>query len=334
MNPPCHTICLTPTRNEAWIIQRFAAAARHWASHLIVADQGSTDSTLQQLRGMEGVQVVLNESKVFDEVHRQRLLLNQARQIEGKRILIALDADEALSFNCTASKEWEQLREAKPGTLLRFPWVNILPGFKEAWIPPAPLLCGFVDDGSGHSGRRIHNPRVPVPDGAPVIDFKEIVVLHFQYVVWQRMLSKQRWYQMLEYTAHGDKSPLDLYREYNHMRGSWTRSEIRPLDPRWLAGYERIGADFRTLQCEPVTWWDADVVQKLRAHGPQRFRKLAIWDQDWNAVAHQLGVNGIDLADPRSLVERKIHGVLAATQDSRTNWGVRALEHALRFAGW
>ena len=47
---PLNWVCLTPTRNESWIIKQFVAAAELWASHIIVADQGSTDGTLQQLQ--------------------------------------------------------------------------------------------------------------------------------------------------------------------------------------------------------------------------------------------------------------------------------------------
>ena len=86
-------IVVTPTRNESWIIRRFAAAAKLWAHHVIVADQLSTDGTREILRATPGVELVLNESPTFDEAHRQNLLLTHARKIPGKRILIGLDAD-------------------------------------------------------------------------------------------------------------------------------------------------------------------------------------------------------------------------------------------------
>jgi hypothetical protein len=334
LNDSCHRVCLTPTRNESWIIKRFLAASKCWANHIIVADQGSTDGTLQQLQGTPGVDVVINDSPIFDEVYRQRLLINKARQIKGKRVLIALDADEALSSNCVANKEWEQIEKAEPGTLLRFRWVNILPGFKQAWIPDEPLLCGFVDNGLEHTGKRIHNPRVPCPAGAPVIDIKETVVLHFQYVLWERMASKNRWYQAWEYTKHKQKSPFEIFREYSHMYGGWEKREIYPMQPEWLEGYDRAGVDFRSLTCESVTWWDREVVQMLCQHGPGHFRKLAIWDKDWNATASQIGVKGVDLSDPRSPSEKLVHRLLAATQKHRTNLGVRAFERFLRATGW
>ncbi|MEI6390567.1 MAG: glycosyltransferase family 2 protein [Verrucomicrobiota bacterium] len=329
----CRRVCLTPTRNEAWIIRNFIAATKLWANHIVVADQGSTDGTLQQLEAAAGVDVVINNTE-FDELHRQRLLVGRARQIAGRRILIALDADEALSANCLESKEWRMISQAKPGTVLRFRWVNLLPGLQEAWIPPQMVPFGFVDDGTEHTGGRIHNRRVPCPTGAPTLDMLEIVVLHFQYLAWNRMVSKHRWYQAWEYTAHKKKSPLEIFREYHHMYGSWGKSEIYPVRPEWLEGYDRAGINFRSLKSEDVTWWDHEVIKMLYEHGPEHFRKLAIWDTDWNSMAAAIGCTGINFADPRSASERIIHRLLGATQKRRSNWGTRVLERCLRSAEW
>jgi hypothetical protein len=331
---PLNWVCVTPTRNESWIIKQFVAAAELWASHIIVADQGSTDGTLQQLQSMPRVDVVINDSPVFDETHRQRILLERARQLEGRRILIGLDADEALSANCVETEDWHKMESAAPGTILRFRWVNILPGFNEAWIPPNRVPCGFVDDGTVTSGKRIHSPRVPNPPGAPILDLDDIVVLHFQYVLWERMVRKQRWYQAWEHLKHQQKGPLEVFREYNHMYGSWEQKEIHSVQPEWLEGFDRAGIDFRSLKCEPVTWWDREIVQMLREHGPARFRRIAIWDEDWNAIATHIGTNGVDLSDPRSTCERAVHRLLKITQKDRSNLLVRGFERLLRVAGW
>lgn len=330
----CHRICVTPTRNESWIIRQFLAAAKTWASDIIVADQGSTDGTREAILAAPGAHLVSNDSPTFDENHRQKLLLNRARQIGGKRILIGLDADEALSANCLHSEEWNQLKDAKPGTILRFRWVNILPGFKTAWIPPKYVPFGFVDDGSAHEGRTIHSPRVPQPTDAPVLDIKEVVVLHFQYVLWDRMRSKQRWYQTWEYLNHRKKTPLQIFREYNHMHGSWGQDEIQPMMPEWLAGYEGAGIRFDTIQCEPITWWDRELVNILAKQGSNDLSRIAIWDKDWRAAGQQLGVESPALDDPRSVWEKCVHRLLAATQQNRSNLFVRAFERFLRGTGW
>jgi hypothetical protein len=325
---------VTPTRNEAWVIQRFLSAARTWADQVIVADQGSTDGTWEQLQNVPGVRPVKNEMQVFDENHRQKLLLSKAREVEGKRILIGLDADEALSANCLQSKEWRQLADVKPGTVVRLHWANILPGFKEAWIPPEPTAFGFIDDGSEHQGKRIHSPRVPRPEDAPVVDLKDVVVLHFQYVVWDRMVSKHRWYQAWEYSKHQEKGPLRIFREYHHMYGSWDKTEIHPIKPEWFEGYDRAGIDFRSLKSEPVTWWDKEVFQMLREQGPEHFRKIAIWDKNWSAFANEQKIENGSFADPRSAGEKLAHSLLKMTQKRRTSLAVRAFERCLRISGW
>jgi Glycosyl transferase family 2 len=327
-------ICVTPVRNEAWIIDSFLAATKCWATDIIVADQQSTDGTREALERTAGVTVVHNNSATFDESHRQRLLLDCARELSGKRILIGLDGDEALSANFATSDEWRQLDKTKPGTILRFRWVNILPGFTHAWIPTEPRAFGFVDDGAPQQGKRIHSPRVPQPPGAPILDLNDVVVVHFQYVAWERMVSKHRWYQAWEYIKHRQKGPLQIYREYRHMYGSWDKGEIHSVQPEWLSGYKRAGIDFESLTSEPVTWWDKEVLQMLQQHGTKTFRKIDIWDKDWNQVAILTGAEGADLRDPRSVFERVTHRLLKATQSRRSRLDVRAFERLLRSTGW
>ena len=82
----------------------------------------------------------------------KRFFSNARDNLKAGAFLLALDADEALSANCLESKEWKQIADAEPGTILRFRWVNILPGFKEAWIPPKYNAFGFVDDGCDFTG--------------------------------------------------------------------------------------------------------------------------------------------------------------------------------------
>jgi hypothetical protein len=327
-------LCLTPVRNEAWIADRYAAANATWADQLLVADQGSTDGTSELLARHSKVRLIANESPEYDERHRQLLLIAAARRIAGSRLMLALDADEALSANARDSSEWALLTNAEPGTVLRFKWVNVLPGFKRAWIPQDHRVFGFVDDGSDHRPDRIHSTRVPQPIGAPVIDFHDIVVLHFQYVAWERMLSKHRWYQAWETLERPDRGALDVFRQYHHMLGSWNDAEIVALDPQWLEGYQRQGIDYESLQAEDVTWWDAEILRWLKQHGVERFRQTAIWDRDWREVARLTGVPDQSLEDPRSLIEVAVHKYLAATQHRRTSIDVRLAERCLRISGW
>ena len=144
--------------------------------------------------------LIHNSSSCYDEGSRQALLLGKARELNGSQCtFLALDADEMLCANAQASSEWRRLVEAPPGTVLRFRWVNLMPGLRECWIPPERIAFGFVDNGAAHTGASIHSRRLPWPQNAPVLDFNEIVVLHCQYLSGERMRSKQRWYQVWEH---------------------------------------------------------------------------------------------------------------------------------------
>src|SRR5262249_1742853 len=148
------------------------------------------------------------------------------------------------------------------------------------------------------------------------------------------MASKQRWYQAWEHTKHKETGPLGIFRQYNHMHGSWNEAEIGAVRAEWLDGFLRAGIDFSSLACEPVTWWDREVAQLISEHVAAHFRKIAIWDKDWVTFARQLGLNGADFNDPRSAFEKAAHRLLILTQKRRTNLAVRAFERILRMRGW
>jgi len=127
---------------------------------------------------------------------------------------------------------------------------------------------------------------------------------------------------------------LDIYREYNHMKGSWEESELKPVRAEWLTGYADMGIDFENIETESITWWDVEVLRMIQKMGPGYFRKLNIWGANWESVAASVGELGEGLSDPRSSFEKGAHRILEATQGRRANLGVRALESLLRRCGW
>ncbi|CEK16901.1 glycosyl transferase [Chthonomonas calidirosea] len=331
-------ICLTPVRNEAWILERILASTSLWADHIVIADQCSNDGSREIASRFPKVTLVDNSSPEWDEGVRQRLLWNEARKIPGRRLLFALDADEALTANWAESEEWRKAWSAPEGTVIYMDWVNIYPGFEQCWIPPHPIPRGFMDNGVEHSGEKIHGPLVPQPQSGHRIVWKEIKLLHFQYVNWERMKSKQRWYQAWERLNFPSKRPITLYRQYHHMDAR-PPQEMHPVQREWLEGYEQHGIDWRALQEEskaPYYWWDEEIVAMLLKHGTRKFRKIALWDVDWEEKARRMGLNvppGL-LADPRSTFEKKVHRWLAATQGRQYERKIRLLQRALRLFGW
>jgi hypothetical protein len=328
-------ICITPVRNEAWILERFLRCAATWADHIVIADQHSDDGSREIAAAHPKVTLVDNPSREYDEAARQRILLEAARAIPaaGRRILIALDADEALTANWMESLEWARVADAAPGTVVWFDWVNVAPGAERGWIPPTKLPLGLVDDGRPHGGGPIHNARIPVVDGGPALMMEEVKALHYQYVDWARMRSKQRWYQCWERVHLPEKRPITLYRQYHHMDPA--AATARPLRPEWTAGYERLGIDMKHLPAEGGARWDREVLALLDGHGASTFRRLDVWDIDWSALSAAEGRprNGA-LRDPRTAVDRVVLSWLARTQATSHRLPVRAIQRLLRLARW
>jgi glycosyltransferase involved in cell wall biosynthesis len=326
-------VCVTPVRNEAWTIERFLEAALTWADLVIVADQASTDGTRDLAGRYERVVVIENPGPAYDEGARQRLLLEAARRhVPGPRVVVALDADEALTPPWLAEAEWSRVLAAPPGTTFALRWINVLRDWRTAWVPPDPIPFVFVDDGGEHRGETIHSTRVPVRDPAAVVALEALGNLHFQHTAWERMKAKQRWYQAWEHLEHPRKRPTQLYRQYHRM-DAFPRSELRHVDHRWLAAYADRGVDLRRTRSENVLWWDRDVLGWLQEHGAERFRRIDVWDADWASIARSVGADAV--ADPRTRLDKVAFRFLAATQ--RRDPGARATrwaQRAMRIAGW
>lgn len=246
-------ICLTPIKNEAWILPVFLKGVSKWADKIIVADQNSSDDSVKIAGQFPKVTLVKNTSLVFNEPERQKLLIDKARKFPGSNILIALDADEILIPNL---REWQHIQKLPSGTIIKFPWANICPDRLHYWLAPQPMPFGFIDDGSPHHGAVIHSTRIPFPENAPVYVCKDIKVLHLQYLDWNRMKSKHRWYQVLEVVVHGRRDFASLYRQYHHMDHP---GKLYPVPLSWKKNIPPVehNSDY---------WWDQEVINQVQKH--------------------------------------------------------------------
>jgi len=316
-------ICLTPVRNEAWILDRFLQAASLWADYIILADQHSEDSSREIALRYPKVRLIENPDPKFNEPIRQRLLIAEARKIEGPRLLITLDADEIFTPNILTSSEWQQILESAPGTAIHFRWANLRPGFKKFWYG-AWFPWGYMDDGLEHNpDLLIHCTRIPMRHGSPVLVAREIEVLHFQYTAWERMRAKHRYYQQFERITFPNKSALDIFRTYHHMFAI-PKDQLLPVQETWFQEYQQLGIDLTTSCPEPENWFEQESLKLFEQYGAERFRQLYIWDTRWMQHAkngHPASVSRIK--DPRSLSDRLIQLWLMKTQPvyHRKNFG-------------
>lgn len=309
-------VCLTPVKNEAWILDLFLRCASLWADHIIIADQGSDDGSREIAARYGKVTVIDNASRTFNEAERQTLLIEAGRKIPGKRLFIALDADEVFTPEVLTSREWDDVLAAPLGTVVRFNWANLHKGFDRFWNSSYPIPFGFMDDGTPHSPLEIHSPRVPSPAGAPVIDLKQIRVMHYQYAHWERMRSKHRWYQCWERLHNSQRAPAAVFRQYHHMHGIG-EDELHAVPRGWIDGYRDVGIDMTALVFDKNFYWDRLVLGYFEQYGASHFSRAAIWDLDWEGKARALGMERPErFRDPRTLRDKLMHLWLWQTQRS------------------
>lgn len=303
-------VCLTPVKNEAWILDRFIQCASLWADHIIIADQQSDDGSREIAQKYSKVILIENLSSTFNEPERQKILIDEARKISGHLVLLALDADEFLTANMLASPEWKTVLESDPGTVIQLQWINLLPDIRHCWIPKQPRAFGLVDNGSSlHKGKKIHSPRLPHPEISSTLTLKEIKVLHYQYTDWLRMQSKHRWYQMWERINDPNKSAISVYRQYHHMYAT-ADQEFSIAQDEWFRRYVDSGIDMTSTYQPASYWWDAEAIALLEKYTPQHFRSLDIWSLPWVVGA----ANNHLIEDPRSGLERLVHFWLKKSQ--------------------
>lgn len=323
-------ICLTPVRNEAWILDRFLKSASLWADHIIIADQMSTDGSREIAKKYSKVILIDNCSDTFNEPERQKLLIDEARKIIGPRLLITLDADEIFTPDILTSSEFDTILNSPPGTIFKFQLANIRPDLLNMWLVPH-FSWGYMDDGFQHDGtRKIHSARIPLPLNHDILKLNQIKVIHFQYTNWKRMQSKHRWYQCFEIINFPTKSAVDIFRMYHHMYAI-PQKELNSMPKEWINEYNKLGIDITSVLEEDILWWDEQVVTYIELYGANYFKKLHIWDVDWELKAKFYGNGKTDIfKDPRSKMDKYLSQWLIKTQKNYHNLIFRAIDKFIK----
>lgn len=320
-------ICLTPVRNEAWILERFLKSASLWADHIIIADQGSTDGSDEIAKRFEKVTFIDNKSdEDFNEYDMRSPLFKEAEKIDGPKILISVDADEILTPNF-GSPEWDTIRNAKPGTIISLPIHNLLPdgkywSFGEIW-------CGYVDDGTPYASGSIHVPRTIMPSGHDVLICQEIQLLHYKFLDWRRMQDRNRWYQCYE-LINKVNDPISIFRRYHHLE-SIGDEKIHNVPSWWKEEYAKFGIEITTILHRSENRWDKQIVDYMDKYGAKFFRHLNIWDVNWCEIAESLHYNNPErFKDPRKKWEKAVNRYLISTSNKQNKSSVHMMEKLLR----
>lgn len=297
-------VCLTPVRNEAWILDTFLKSASIWADYIIIADQNSTDGSRDIVSNYPKAIMIDYDSSSHSQIERRRMLIDKAREVVNGQtaLLMAIDADEVLSPEVFSKETWNRMLECKPGTVFNFQWATLFPNSDKYWMGYF-LPYGFMDDGSEYIQRTPHHgTRLPVPDGSPTYDVSEFKVIHFQYMNPERNTRRQRWYQCLELDSPSiGKDAIDIYRKY-HFEQLWSDDRIKSIPSEWIKQYADLKINLLKTYQEDNYWYDDEVKKLFDQYGYKHFKKLDIWSDVFKSC------------DPRGIVDKVIHFYLQKTQ--------------------
>ena len=318
-------ICLTPVRNEEWILPTFLELNSVWADHIVILDQCSTDSTPLIAKQHPKVRYFENKNPKFDELYRQIFLYEKAREIPTKKaIIFFLDADEYIPPSQIGSEEWEHIKKLEEGTRIYTRWIQVLPGLSTHFRLQNQNAFGYVDDQKDISGSTIHNERVP--KSSKNYHCKDVVNIHLGYTPIVRNYKKHTWYILWEH-LNRKLRPIELNTNYRKFIGETSTEFVSKIEDNWIPE-TLIGTD---LDIEPstITWWDKAIIGWLKEHDEKEFRKLDIWDFDWNMVADELGEN-LSIRDPRSPIDKAIIRYMATNKHSKKSILFRSLDLLLK----
>ena len=287
-------IVVTPIKNEDWILDRFLSVTSQFADLIIIADQNSTDKSIEICQRYPKVKLIQNNSEQYDEASRQILLLQTARELVPEhKIILALDADEILAADAVQTQGWQTMLKAKPGTILCFekPDLYLTPYQCIRYIQPWPL--GYVDDGVEHKPKKVHSIRIPQPDYAKSLYVHDVKILHYALTRPNAQASKVRFYSVVE-------NVLKTKSFYHRLSGyasqiNWSKSGKLDLScQEWFLGWESIGIDMKTIKDSQYYWWDFEVIKYFNDYGYLRFWFDDIWNFDWEKFRHY-----VQIAEPQ-----------------------------------
>lgn len=273
MNSSKKIVVLTPVKNEAWILPLFLQSASIWCDYILIADQNSTDGSKEIASKFPKVVLIENNSDDLDEDKRNHLIVEKARELVGTDgIFFRLDADEFLTPNFD-STELDAIRQSEKGTMWRFRWIMINKGLSSCWEMPKWTVFGaFVDDGSTYSPHGLMHNRELFPPKKKCYA-KELCVLHFQFVDWNRMRCKHIWYQCFERINFPQKSAIDIYRIYHWMYNP--NIQYKSIPKEWFEVYkEKYNIDLSDYKVENHYWWDDKVNEYFAKYTPRYFRRI------------------------------------------------------------
>lgn len=269
------TIVLIPTRNEEWILEYTLKNTCPYVDLVIVADQNSTDKTIDICHKFPNVKVISNPNQGHSNKVRW-LLLDEARKEGKNNLIICIDADEMISPK--AIEEMKSL-DKNPGDVFKFRWIQLWKNNYEymeegVWKDNFKIIA-FVDNQGVNEYKKDfvindHTSRVPDTKPGNVVSIS-FPLLHFHFVAWKRNQLKQAWYRCTELIA-GKRNAKRINNTY---RVTLLSEKVMPkqIPTEWTEGLIMPEG----LENTTSTTHLSEILGFFDKHGIGFFEALQIW---------------------------------------------------------
>lgn len=315
-------LAIVPVRNEEWILRQNLQVLTRLCDAVFVADQHSTDRTPDICREFARVHYLRNDAPYPSPENRRHILLNAARDYDGCNVILTVDADEILTATALTDPGWPMLLDSlQPGDSVLLRWVMLWKHprryrddrsvWADRWVP---FL--FRDDRqTNYAAGNWHEPRVPQAFTWEARRFEPVKVLHYQFVAWERMLSKQSHCRVLELLRSPRASAVAINQQYIITKDE-RRMILRDVPPDWIEPWLSEGIGLEHFRHPALFWYDIEILRFFAQHGAQRFADLDVWDVDWERkrqLALSQGIDGVPdepIREPRNVGQRLYHAYL------------------------
>jgi hypothetical protein len=312
-------VCITPLRDERWILDRFLSCALLWADHVILGDNNSVESydDILEKHDVTRVTVIKNDMELFNESLLRQPLLEEARKICGRKLFIFLDADEVLSSNILDSPELDTIISAPEGTVFTTNWFQLRETVQDGFIGHTSIYPMFLDDNISayNMSTQFHGFRIPGEDKLPkwnIIKLNDISVVHYSMVDPQKIKIKIMWYQVQELLQHHRKTLITILRQYFALYLMTPNNTVESIPVNCFSNYLKAGIDMTSINKPCFIWQEKVIIDLFKRHGTKRFDLLDIWNHDWNAAARKYNEE-LPISRKRSLKGRLIRTYIRMT---------------------
>ena len=257
-------VVLTPIRNNEWILKAFLEVTSRFADLIIIFDQASEDNSKSICKSFGKVDYNFISSKEWLGTKLRILPIERARKlIPGRKLLLGLDVDEILTANSLNSKDWDLIREADNGTIIRFEKPDLYNGYDTVIrYPNSYFPLGIVDNDKieySKSSHNIHTHRIPFNESLKQLEVKNIKFLHYGLCNLKLQKSKERFYAVLEYTEKSNFSYLETIKLNYRYRQNYnykSQGDYKASQDNWFKEWERKGIKVRNFNCDKFNWFD------------------------------------------------------------------------------